>query len=192
MKKILYGLTTAWLINIGLNAAEWTVDASHTEIGFSVKHMVISKVNGKFTDYSGEILLDPQNIEGARVKGVIKAASINTGNEARDNHLRSADFFDVEKYPEILFETVSIKKEGGRYKVVGNLTMHGVTKPIELFATLAGPIKDPWGNERLGVEATGVLNRTEWGLTWDKVMETGGLVVGHEVELKLAAELVRK
>ncbi|MDZ7370496.1 MAG: YceI family protein [candidate division KSB1 bacterium] len=192
MKRFLLGLAALVFANVSLNAAEWAVDASHTEIGFSVRHMVIAKVNGKFTEYSGEITLDPQNVEKAKVKGVVKAASIDTGNEARDNHLRSADFFDVEKYPEIVFETVSVKKDGERYKVIGNLTMRGVTKPIELLATIAGPIKDPWGSERLGVEATGVLNRTEWGLTWDRVMETGGLVVGHEVELKLTAELVKK
>ena len=191
-KTVILTIVGSLLTAFAAFAAEWSVDASHSEVGFTVKHMVISKVNGKFTDYAGEIALDPENVEAAVIKGAVQVNSIDTGNQNRDNHLRGSDFFDAENYPQILFESTKIRKMENGFVAVGKLTMRGVTKEIEIPFTLVGPINDPWGGTRIALEGSTTINRLDWGLAWDKVMENGGLVVSHDVVIRLSAELIKK
>jgi polyisoprenoid-binding protein YceI len=172
-------------------ADKYEVDAAHTSIGFSISHMVISKTKGHFKEFTSSIEFDSEKKVVTGVTTTIKAASIDTANAKRDEHLRSADFFDVEKFPEITFTAKSIEQKNGQWMANGTFTMHGVSKEIALPFRVLGPIKDPWGNERLGVEATITINRKDYGLTWSKTMETGGLVVGDEVEISISAEYVK-
>lgn len=190
--KILFAVLSVVVLYASSFAEEWNIDASHTEIGFTVKHMVVAKVNGKFADFSGEVNFDPENVESAKVKGVVQAKSVDTGNEARDNHLRSSDFFDADNHPEIVFESTKISKSGDGFVATGNLTMRGVTKEIEIPFVVVGPINDPWGGTRVGIEGSTTINRLDWGVAWDKAIESGGLIVSHEVVLRLNAELIKK
>jgi polyisoprenoid-binding protein YceI len=166
-------------------------DSAHADVGFAISHMVISKVKGSFNDFDATLTT---NDDGslASVNADIKAASIDTANDKRDEHLRSADFFNVEKYPEITFRSTAIETSGGNTTVKGALTMHGVTKDVDLAATLKGPVKDPWGNTKLGLELRGTLDRRDYGLTWSKALETGGLVVGQDVDLLIDVEFAKQ
>jgi polyisoprenoid-binding protein YceI len=173
-------------------ADTYNIDTTHTTVGFSIQHMVISKVKGRFNEFSGSIQVDPKanpSVTGANI--VIKVASIDTANTKRDEHLRAPDFFDAAKFPDMTFETVKMEKKGNDYVARGKLTMRGVTKEIELPFKLNGPITDPWGNTRVGIEARVTLNRKDYGLTWSKTLETGGLVVGDEVEIEIQLEAVK-
>jgi polyisoprenoid-binding protein YceI len=173
-------------------AETYNIDGAHTSVGFSIQHMVISKVKGRFNEFSGTIQVDPKaesKVTGASV--VIKVSSIDTANTKRDEHLRSADFFDVAKYPDMTFALTKVEKDKEGLVAHGKLTMHGVTKEISLPFKLNGPITDPWGNSRLGIEARTTLNRKDYGLTWSKTLETGGLVVGDEVEIEILLEAVK-
>ncbi len=172
------------------SASEWTVDKAHSSIGFTVSHMVISKVPGKFTDFDGNVTFDPAHPADGSVSFTIQAASISTDNEKRDSHLKSADFFDVEKYPEITF--VSTKVEPGNdnhYQITGDLTMRGVTKPVTFDAVLNGVVDDPWGNTKSGFTATTTINRQDFGVNWSKTLDTGGLVAGNDVDITVELEL---
>lgn len=173
-------------------ADTYNIDTTHTTVGFSIQHMVISKVKGRFNEFSGSIQVDPKanpSVTGANI--VIKVASIDTANTKRDEHLRAPDFFDAAKFPDMTFETVKMEKKGNDYVAHGKLTMRGVTKEIALPFKLNGPITDPWGNTRVGIEARVTLNRKDYGLTWSKTLETGGLVVGDEVEIEIQLEAVK-
>lgn len=189
---ILKSVVVMMLLAISLPAATWEIDKSHTEVGFTVKHMVIAKVTGKFTQFDGQVIFDPENLAEAKIKGVVQVASINTENERRDAHLKGADFFDSENHPEIVFESTKIVKNDGGYVTVGKLTIRGVTKEIEIPFQLLGPINDPWGNTRVGIEGGTTINRQEFGVTWNNMMDNGGLVVSDEVELNVRAELMQK
>ncbi|NQY91513.1 MAG: YceI family protein [Deltaproteobacteria bacterium] len=169
-------------------ASTWTPEKSHTNIGFSVRHLFTS-VQGKFTEFDGSIEFDPADPSATVVKGSIVAASIDTGNEKRDKHLRSPDFFDVEKYPSLDFQSTRITGvEGNRATLEGKLTIHGVSRPVELDVTFLGEGTDPWGNRRAGFKATITIDRKDFGLTWNKALEAGGLLVGEEVEIRLDVE----
>ena len=172
-------------------AAEYHVDPSHASAGFYVKHMMVSKVHGALNIKSGTIEYDEKAPEKTTVEVTIDAASIKTGDDKRDGHLKSPDFFDVAKFPTITFKSTKVESAGeGKLKVTGNLTMHGVTKPITL--DVEGPtaaVKSPWGNMVRAVSATGTVNREEFGLSWNKALEAGGVVVGKEVTLDLNAEI---
>jgi polyisoprenoid-binding protein YceI len=171
-------------------AKTFTVDADHTSVSFRVRHL-FTKVNGRFDKFSGKIDFDPAKPEQAKVEGTIDVSSINTNVDKRDNHLRSKDFFDVEKYPTITFTSTQVtdvdaaNKTG---KLHGNLTMHGVTKPVVLNVAFLGEATDPWGNKKGGFNATTTINRTDFGLNWNETLETGGVLVGDEVEIEIAAE----
>ena len=170
----------------------WTIDPAHTSVEFAVRHLMISTVKGRFGDVKGTVELDLDNPAAARVDVTIGATSIDTRNGDRDAHLRSADFFDVEKFPELRY--VSRKVEvlpDGTFRVVGDLTIRGVTREVPLTATLEGTGADPWGGHRAGFSATGKVNRTDYGLLWNKVLEAGGVTVGEEVKLSIEAELVQ-
>ena len=188
-------LRTAAVVCLVLTAASlraadtYTIDPAHSNVGFGVTHLVINTVHGKFTEFSGTVA-----VEGSEVKqatGTIQAKSIDTGIERRDTHLKSADFFEVAKFPTITFQSKRAEKKGGETILVGDFTMHGVTKELALPVTLKGPIKDPWGKSRIGLQARTKLNRKDYGLKYNQAMETGGLVVGDEIELEINAEAVK-
>lgn len=173
--------------------ATWKIDTSHSAIHFSVRHMVVSKTRGRFTRWSGQIDFDPDQPLKSRVEVTIDPDSIDTADPQRDAHLRSADFFEVEKHRQASFRSTEIEDLGGdRYRVLGDLTVHGVTKPVILDAIFEGSAKDPWGGERAGFSASTSIDRREFGLGWNKLLETGGVLVGDKVELQLEVEAVKQ
>jgi polyisoprenoid-binding protein YceI len=171
------------------DAANWKVDQSHTTVGFSVSH-IFTSVQGRFDRFDGTIVFDPEEPESAVVRANVEASSINTNNAKRDKHLRSDDFFNVEKHPILSFESTGGVREmkENRGKLAGNLTIHGVTKPVVFDVTFRGQGKDPWGNTRAGFVAKLTIDRKDYGLNWNELLETGGLLVGEEVEIRIDAE----
>jgi len=169
-------------------AETFQFDKSHTNVGFQVRH-IFTMVSGRFTDYAGAIQVDRAKPENSTVEFTIQAKSIDTSEPRRDEDLRSANFFDVANHPTITFKSTSLKANGkDSWLVTGDLTMHGVTKQLTLPVTLLGEGKDPWGNEKMGLETTVTLNRKDFGLTWNKTLETGGVLVGEEVKVQIAIE----
>jgi polyisoprenoid-binding protein YceI len=170
----------------------WNLDTVHSGINFSVRHMVVSKVRGRFTKFTGNVELDESDLARSVVEATIDASSIDTGTAQRDDHLRSADFFDAEHFPQIRFRSTRIEKLGGdRYRLTGDLTIRDVTRPIELDAEYGGRGKDPWGNERVGFTAKAALDRKDFGLKWNQALETGGVLVSDRVEIELEVQAVR-
>jgi polyisoprenoid-binding protein YceI len=164
------------------------IDRSHSEVGFQVRHL-LSKVRGRFNEFDGIIEFDEANPANSRVDVTIHARSIDTGEADRDNHLRNADFFDVEKYPTLTFKSTSVTPRGNNaYDVVGDLTIHGVIRQVTLPASFLGAAQDPWGNTKLVFEAELTLNRKDFGLTWNAALETGGFLVGDDVKVSLAIQ----
>ena len=171
----------------------WKSDPAHSSIEFTVTHMVISEVTGKFGGFEAVIESGKEDFTNASIEFSADASSINTGIEKRDAHLKSADFFDVEKFPKLTFKSTSFKKvEGKKYALKGNLTMHGVTKPVVLDVVYNGTIKDPYGQTKAGFKITGELNRTDYGLAWNAALETGGVVVSEEVGITANIQLVKE
>jgi polyisoprenoid-binding protein YceI len=171
----------------------WDIDHAHTELGFRVRHLMVSHTRGHFRNFSGSLEYNPNDVSSSKVSIRIEAASIDTNNQDRDQHLRSADFFDTEKYPFITFESSKVEQVQGRLRLTGSLSMHGISKTVILEADPLSPAsKDPWGNLHFGTHATARLNRKDFGLVWNKLLETGGVAVGDEVELMLEIEFVRK
>ncbi len=172
------------------DTTEWALDGSHSRVGFSVSHLVVSTVSGRFKQVSGKVALDEANLTNSQVEISIKVDSVDTDEAKRDEHLKSPDFFDAKKFPTIAFKSTKIVKAGAnKYKVTGDLTIHGITKPITLDAVMSEPIKNPWGKMVRGVKLTGKLNRVQYGLKWNKALEAGGVVVGEEVTLDIQIEL---
>lgn len=169
----------------------WTVDVAHSEIGFAVRHLGSGKTRGKFTDFTGVVIADPKNLAKSSVSFTVQAKSIDTANTARDNHLRGGDFFDVEKFPTLSFTSTKIEKAGAGYKATGKLTIHGVTKVISFPFTVSNPVKGMQKETRAGVEARFTINRKDFGLTWNALVE-GTQVVGEQVEISLDLEGVKK
>ena len=193
VKKFFVFVVMAGLVSgFGMGMNEYEVDIAHSSISFKISHMVVSKVMGRFNDFSVAIKEDPNDITKSSVAVVIKTASIDTDNEKRDNHLRSADFFDAEKYHEITFQSSRIEKKGDAYAAVGTLNMHGVSKEITIPFEITGKMKDPWGNTRAGIEASTQLDRKDYGLNWNKTLDKGGLMVGNEVKIEILLEMVSK
>jgi len=182
MKYIAVALAGLMLGMSDASAALYKLDASHTTVGFKIKHMMISTVTGKFNTFDGQYDLDKGVFKS--LKGTIKTASIDTGIQKRDDHLRSADFFDAGKYPEITFVMTGATKD----QMTGNLSIHGVTKKVTLDIEMGGVIEDPWGNMRSGFILTGKINRKDFGLNWNKAIEAGGVVVGEEVKLVIEVQ----
>lgn len=171
---------------------EWNLDPVHSSVSFSVRHMVIASVKGSFSRFSLDAAIDDTNLPASRGTLRIEAASIDTREPQRDGHLRSADFLDADNYPELVFLAKRIEPRGGSdYRITGDLTIRGVTKEVTLNAEVNGPLKDPWGGTRVGVEAEGKINRKDFGLNWNAVLEAGGFVVGDEVKLTVDLELVK-
>jgi len=174
------------------SADKYSIDLSHSYAGFSVRHLVITNVKGNFASFSGEITFDENDTIKSSANVIIDIASINTSNADRDKHLRSADFFDVEKYPEMTFVSTGVEKDGDDMILNGRLTMHGITKDISIPFELLGKVTDPWGKERIAFEGETKLSRKEYGMTWSKTIETGGLIVGDEIKIELQIEAVKK
>lgn len=170
----------------------WDIDTTHSAIHFWVRHLVISKVHGRFAKWSGAVALDEQDLTRSSVAVKIDAASIDTQVADRDAHLKSADFLDVGNHPELSFASRRIEKQGDGYRIVGDLTLRGVTREVALDAEFAGLAKDPWGNQRAGFSAKAALDRRDWGLTWNAALEAGGVLVGEKVEISIELEAVKK
>ncbi len=171
----------------------WNFDKSHTNIGFNVTHLVISEVDGFFKSFDGKVTTKGDGFDNASVDFTVDIASINTDSEKRDEHLKADDFFNAEKYPKMTFKGVSMKKSGkNTYKLVGDLTIRDKTKRITLDVKHNGTVKDPWGNTKAGFKITGVINRFDYDLKWDKLTEAGGAVVGKEVTLNLNVQLAKQ
>ncbi len=183
-------LSFALIFATAAAADTYQVDPYHTRVGFSIRHMVINNVDGSFKEFTGKIEYDGKDLATFNASGTIRAASIDTAIQGRDDHLRGPDFFDVAKFPEITFAGKKVEQKGGGYVLVGDFTMHGVTKEIELPLTVTGPIKDMEGKQRIGLETGLTINRKDYGINWSKVMDNGGLVVGDEVKIQINAEAV--
>lgn len=170
----------------------WKVDAGHTSVEFSVRHLMITTVKGRFAEVAGTVITDDADPARGEVDITITAASIDTREPQRDGHLRSADFFETEKYPTITFRSTRIENvKGNEFTLVGNLTMHGVTKEVALAVTSEGRARDPWGGERAGFTATATVKRSDFGLTWNQALETGGVLVGDDIKISLDVELLK-
>lgn len=167
------------------------LDTTHSSVEFSVRHMGLATVRGRFEKFTVDATANEQGAP-TRISAVIDAASINTGTADRDAHLRSADFFDVENHPNITFDSTNIQRSGDKYVIEGDLTIRGVTKPATFQADVTDFVSDPWGNPRVAAEATGKINRTDWGLTWNQVLEAGSLLVSEDVRFTLNVQLVKQ
>ena len=170
----------------------WNIDPSHSSVRFAVDHMVISEVEGIFSKYEGSVVSSKGDFSDAKINFSVDVNSVNTDNAKRDEHLRGADFFETEKYPKMTFVSSSVQKTGDKkYNLKGKLTLHGVTKEITLAMTYGGTTKDPWGNTKAGLKVTGVINRTDFGLKYNSVLEAGSLMIGEEVTITAKVELVK-
>lgn len=195
MRTILSVLAIALLGSAATaGAVTWEIDPAHSTVGFSVRHMMVSNVRGQFNKFSGSVEVDPANLAGAKVQATIDVASVDTRNEKRDEHLKSPDFFDAAKFPQITFVSKKIEAAGDKkWKVTGALTMHGVTKDVVLDVEgPAGEVKDPMGNTRTGASATATVNRKDFGISFSKTLETGGVMVGDEITVSLEIEALKK
>jgi len=172
-------------------AQTWTIDKAHSDIFFTVRHMVITKVRGRFTKWDGTLTLDEQDWSKSHVEVSIDAASINTNDEKRDGHLKSADFLDAEKFPKLTFKSTKVEKASGdRLKVTGDLTIRDVTKSVTLDVEVLGKAKDPWGNNKIAFNGKVAILREEFGAKWNQALETGGVLVGKQVEIDLELQAV--
>jgi polyisoprenoid-binding protein YceI len=178
---------------IAPSVTAWSVDPTHTNVEFSVRHLMIATVKGRFADVSGTVTTDDADPRNGSVDITIGVSSVDTREERRDAHLRSADFFDAEKFPAMTFRSTRIEPgSDGALTLIGELTIRGVTKEVALAVASEGRAKDPWGGERAGFTATGKVKRGDFGLTWNQALETGGVVVGDEVKISLDVELLRQ
>jgi polyisoprenoid-binding protein YceI len=184
--------TTTTPVAAARDLPRWTLDAAHSHIGFGVRHMMISTVRGEFQKVSGEASYDPQRPEASRVTVSIDVSSLNTRDDKRDAHLRSADFFDVEAHPTMTFTSTAVRRRGDELELVGELTIHGTTRSVTLVVEEITPEhSDPWGNRRVGASARGKIRRSDFGMRWNAALEAGGVLVGDEVSLQIEAELIR-
>lgn len=191
-RKLLVAMGASLIPAMGL-ASEWEIDSPHSSVQFSVRHMMISNVKGEFDKVIGTISVDDKNIALSSVKAEIDATTISTREPKRDEHLKSADFLNVEKFPKITFVSKKITKSGkNKLKVTGDFTLHGVTQEVVLDVVLTDEVKDPWGGVRRGAEATAVVKRKDHGVSFNKTMDKGGVMIGEDVHVEIDLELVRK
>ncbi len=171
----------------------WAIDPTHTEIGFKVKHMMFTNVSGRFDQFNGTVETEGDDFANANISFQADTASINTGNADRDAHLKSADFFDAEQFPNLAFKATEFNKvDDNNFKLSGDLTVHGVTKPVTLDAEYSGLMTDPWGNTKAGFAVNGKFSRKDFGLTWNAALETGGVLVSDEVRVNIEMQLVKQ
>lgn len=174
-------------------STSWNLDASHSSVTFSVRHMMITNVRGELQKLAASVVYDPRHPESAKVSATLDVASIQTREEKRDAHLRSADFFDVEHHPNMIFESTSVRRGDRGYEVAGNLTLRGTTRPISLLVDdVTAEHTDPWGNRRIGASAHTKIKRSDFGMVWNGVLEAGGLLVGDEISIQVDASLVKQ
>jgi polyisoprenoid-binding protein YceI len=176
-----------------MGKSNWAIDPTHSEIGFKVKHMMFTNVSGKFTQFEAAIENEDEAFATSKINFSADVNSVDTANADRDNHLRGADFFDVEKFAKLTFNSTSILKVNeGEYKINGDLTIKDVTKSITLEAEYSGLMKDPWGNTKIGLSLNGKINRKDFGLTWNAALETGGVLVGEDIKLAAEVQFVKQ
>ena len=173
-----------------LTPGTWTVDAGHSNVAFSVRHLMVAKVRGRFTEFAGTITVAEDALQ-SKVDAVVKMASVNTDDEGRDGHLRSDDFFATDQFPEMTLATTAISAKGSDYVLHANLTIKGVTRPVDFALEFDGVATDPWGNTKAGFTAEAEINRKEWGLEWNVALETGGVLVGEKVKIILEIEALK-
>jgi polyisoprenoid-binding protein YceI len=171
---------------------QWTLDTTHSNVEFSVRHLMIATVKGRFADVQGTVIIDESDPTASEIDVTIAAASIDTRVAQRDDHLRSPDFFDVARFPTLRFTSRKVARRGDGLKVTGDLTLRGITREVVLDVSEQGRQSDPWGGQRAGFEARGTIHRSDFGLTWNQALETGGVVVGDEVKIAIDAELIRQ
>lgn len=193
MRKTILMLAALAALTAGAaQAATFAIDASHSSVGFKVRHMMVSNVRGAFDQFEGTIEFDEAAMGEASVEAVIQVSSVDTADEKRDQHLVSADFFDAEQFPEMTFRSTALKQDGEAWMLHGELTLHGVTKPVTLELEYNGTIEDPWGNTRAGFSAEGKIDRRDFGITWNNTLDKGGLAVGNDVTIQLEIEAIKK
>jgi polyisoprenoid-binding protein YceI len=196
MKKSLLSLALAAALGaatVPALAETWSVDASHSTVGFAVRHMMVSNVKGSFDKFTASVEGSPADPATAKISATIEIGSVNTREPKRDEHLRSADFFDAAKFPQMTFASTKVEKVSAtKAKVTGNLTLRGVTKPVVLDVEYTEAVKSPWGKSVVGATATGKINRKDFGVSWSKSLDGGGLVVADEVTIQLELELIRQ
>lgn len=188
---VMVTLLTLFPIGTQAEVARWDIDPDHSAIEFRVAHMVVSKTSGRFRDYRGFVEMDADAKTLKSIEATIKAGSIDTNHDKRDAHLRDADFLDVDQFPTMTYKMKQYQKQGEIYTIIGDLTLRGVTKAVTLSGTFNGITKDPWGNTRAGFSADGTINRKDFGMVWNKVLDSGGLVVGDEVHIHLDIECIK-
>ncbi|NLO03923.1 MAG: polyisoprenoid-binding protein [Bacteroidales bacterium] len=177
--------------DLKINSAKWVLDPTHSELTFKVKHLMISNVKGEFKNFTA--VIENEDFTSGLVKASIETSSVNTNNNERDNHLKSADFFDIEKYPEMTFESTSfLKEDDDKYQLKGLLTIKGISKEVVLDVEFGGINKDPWENQKAGFSFDGKINRKDWGLNWNTTLETGGVLVGDEVKISGEVQFVKQ
>ncbi|MFP5470238.1 MAG: YceI family protein [Bacteroidia bacterium] len=175
-----------------MTTTKWVLDPTHSEVVFKVKHLMISNVKGEFRTFNAELISEGENFENAKIKASIDAVSVFTNNNDRDNHLKSADFFDAENHKELTFVSSSISKvDDENYKIKGLLAIKGMSKEVEVDAEFGGIAKDPWGNEKAGFSLSTTINRKDWGLNWNAALETGGVLVGEEIKINAEVQFVK-
>ncbi len=194
MKKIfgLFIFIGLFIISQAQAADLYTIDAAHSSIGFSVKHMMVSNVSGGFDQYEGTIAFDPSDLSGSKTEVKIETAGINTHVAKRDEHLKSADFFDAQKFPAITFTSKKITKSGDNYTIIGDLTLKGITKEVSIPVTIAGPVQSPMGAAVIGLSGQFTINRQDYGITWNKILDNGGFMVSNEVKVDVNVEAHNK
>lgn len=179
--------------NVSTQVDVYDIDSSHSTIEFKVRHLGFSKVTGRFTSFAGSAEMDGEDLSTLSADVTVDASTITTGENKRDEHLRSPDFFDVESHPELTFKSTGVTNVSGHdFTLLGDFTMHGVTRPVEIRAEYLGTATDPWGGTRVGFQGRTKLNRKDFGLTWNQVLETGGVLVGEDVEISLDIQAVRR
>lgn len=191
MKRLLAALPLLVAGIAHADSAEWKLDLSHSSVGFSVPHLVVSSVDGRFKEATAKVALDDADVTKSQVTVEINAGSIDTGDAKRDEHLKGPDFFDVKRFPKLGFKSTKIAKAGAGYKLTGDLTIRDVTKSVTLDGTLSAPVKTPWGNQARAAKLTGKIKRGDFGLKWNKALEAGGVVVGEEVTIEVKAEVTK-
>lgn len=180
------------MTNLTDTTGTWQIDPTHTTIGFSVRHAMIAKVRGRFTDFAGSFTLDGDNPANSSAQLTVLLTSVDTQNDDRDNHLRSAEFFDVESFPEMTFISTGVEAKGSDFVVTGELSVHGVTKSVPVKFELVGISQDPWGNTRIGFEGEAEINRRDFGLEWNVALDTGGVLVSENIKITLDVEAVKQ
>lgn len=191
LSPLMVVLIGALLIAVQASANQYDIDKEHTEVGFEISHLVISKVRGRFDKFQGAVTIEKGVLK--QISGTVEASSINTNHEKRDKHLRSADFFDVEKNPKLSFEAKDLSIKKGETKTVkGSLSIHGVSRQEDIELSFVGETKDPWGTEKAVVNAKAKINRKNYGLTWNQALEAGGVMVGEEVNITVLAQANKK